>query len=201
MAFFLASALMFLTRSLAAALSITASVVASVVGSVTASVVVSVVTFSVVASLTARSVPLSSSFPPNNKEHPPNNTRNAMIGIRQPCFFLLGLFSLMFTSPPFTRSSTGIVVFLYTLLYTAFLGSLTKPIPFFSYKGLTDLFTARLALAVVRDLTRFLTLGLRTPTFIFYPSFLPHVLRVRFLEHQIFQNLFFRCALIHVDRL
>jgi hypothetical protein len=54
----------------------------------------------------------------------------------------------------------------YTLLYAAFFGFFTHPTPFLPYTGLTDLFTARLALPVVRALTDRLIDGVRIPNFI-----------------------------------
>ena len=54
----------------------------------------------------------------------------------------------------------------YTLLYAALFGFFTHPIPFLPYNGMTLLFTARLALPVVRALRDRLIDGLRIPNFI-----------------------------------
>jgi hypothetical protein len=66
-------------------------------------------------------------------------------------------------------------------LYAAFFGFFTHPIPLLPYNGMTERFTARLALPVVRALTDRLIDGIRIPIFKLDHSLL--------IKHEVAQHL------------
>ena len=66
-------------------------------------------------------------------------------------------------------SAAETVVFFYLLLYTAFFGFLTNPVPFMPYIGLTAFFAARVNFPVVLAFKDLVGLGVRIPNFILFP--------------------------------